>query len=73
MDRFSDVMRLSEQIQADAVAFYQSARVPRAFRRAAPMILARAAIECGGDWTRCVIDDDGSITVYNRPQWEPTA
>lgn len=36
-------------------------RLPAPFRR-------RIASECGGDWRRVTLDDDGGVTVHNRPQ-----
>jgi hypothetical protein len=70
---FTDVVRLANKIEKDAVNFYLQKRVPVAFQRLHPLIVARAHLESGGDWRRCVADNDGTITVYNHPMWQPEA
>ena len=71
MPTLGDVMKLGRRIEKDATGWYSAHRVPEAFRRAHPMVVARAALESGEDWRRCVIDDDGSITVFNHIVWTP--
>jgi len=52
-------------------AWYARQHVPPAFRGLPQPVLAVLEAACGGDWRRCVVDADGSVTVYNHPSWEP--
>lgn len=71
MPTLGEVMNLGARIERNATDWYTVHRVPVAFQRAHPMVLARAALESGEDWRRCVIDPDGSITVFNHAVWTP--
>lgn len=73
MVRVGEVVSLARTIERDAVRWYADNSVPNAFRGLNPMVLAEARLLCGGDWSRCVIDDDGSVTVYNHAMWTPEA
>lgn len=63
---------LTQKMIDEAVDWYIQTRVPRRFVGAHPLVLARAKAIAGGNWQRCVLDEDGSITIYNHPQWTPS-
>lgn len=65
-----EVVRLGNKTIGDP-RWYDTNRVPVAFREVDPVILAYALVECGGDWFRCVVDTDGTVTVYNYQVWTP--
>lgn len=57
---------------AQMAAWYAQPSVPPAFRGLPARMLAVLEAACGGDWRRCVLDKDGSVTVYNSPTWTPS-
>ena len=63
------IVSLSGAVTARLADWYVDRAVPIAFAACDPRIVVAAAALCGDDWTRCVTDDDGSITVYNQTQW----
>lgn len=73
MPRMSDVMTLDGATEAAAVAWYADERVPPAFARCHPLVVAQARRLSGGDWRRCVLDDAGSIVVHHSPMWQREA
>jgi hypothetical protein len=65
-------MKLADQVDlftADLAKWYNDHQVPRAFHMAHPKVVTAAGQLCNNNWRMCVIDADGSITVYNRSQW----
>ena len=66
---FGSLADASDAVIDDAVAWYQKTRMPVAFREAHPKAREIAEKACEGDWRRCVLNDDWSITIYNRPRW----
>jgi hypothetical protein len=65
-------MTLRDQVTlaSDNLAkWYQEHQIPQAFQDHHPMVLVAVERISGGDWRRCVTDDDGSITVYNYRVW----
>jgi hypothetical protein len=58
MARLSELSRVPEAITTEAAQWYQedATQIPNAFRS-----------DC--NWHRCVLDSDGSITVYNYAVW----
>jgi hypothetical protein len=59
-------------IQRAAAWYSKQSAVPPAFRGCSPLVLREAKRIAKGDWRRCVVDDDGSITVHNNPVWSRT-
>ena len=71
MPTVREITSLAETIASDLAKWYEDNSVPCAFRPLSPLVVARAAILCEGDWRRCVTDGDGSLIVYDKPHWEP--
>lgn len=62
----------AQALEGAALAWYlDETRVPQAFRRCHPLVIATARDMCGGDWRRCVLDADGAIVVHAEPKWQP--
>ena len=70
MPRVSRSVALADDIVASAAKWYAENAVPRAFRRVHPKVLRRVAKMAKGDWQRCVVNPDGSVTVHNQRVWE---
>lgn len=71
MPKLRDLSSLGPSITVDAARWYSENRVPVAFRHLPPKVIRQAYRLAGGDWRRCVTDDDGQIVVYNHPMWTP--
>lgn len=63
----------AEQLLSQSVRWYGELRVPQAFRGLPGPVLDHLIAVTGGDWRRCVIDEDGVVMIYNGPAWERTA
>lgn len=63
------VTDVHDQVIEKAVTWYRHTRMPKAFRTAHPRVIEEVERICDGDWRRCVIEQDGSIVVHNRPVW----
>ena len=51
--------------------WYAKPRAPIGLKEARPALLRHAELACGGDWRRVVMDEDGSLTILNKPAWQP--
>lgn len=51
-------------------AWYTRPSIPPAFRALPEPVVEFVQNACAGDWRRCVVED-GAVTVYNHPLWEP--
>lgn len=69
MVRIYESTNLADVMQTRAAEWYKRNVLPRAFRNTDPKILLHAAKLADGDWRRCIIEDDGSITVCNNQVW----
>ena len=69
MVRIYESTTLADVMQTKAAEWYKRNVLPKAFRNAHPDVLVRAAKLSNGDWQRCIIEDDGSITVCNNQVW----
>jgi hypothetical protein len=69
------VPRLPEMTDAvvtpEVLRWYVENDVPQAFRGLHPKVLREAQKRAEGDWRRVVTDGDGTLVVYNHPQWQP--
>lgn len=69
MARIADLTDVTDEVIERAVEWYAHTDVPPTFRRLNPLAVRTAIKLAGGDWRRCVANEDGSITVANRPVW----
>lgn len=72
MAKFAEHTGLDDRLQKHAASWYDKRRVPEAFRNQPKKVLDTVEKLCENDWRRVVLDTDGSLVVYNSPQWEPT-
>jgi len=67
-------MRLIHQITAVgdkvlAAAVAQYGELPKALKKAHPMVLTEALELAGGNFHRITAEEDGSLIVWNYPVW----
>lgn len=71
MSELRDLVKVQEQMIADAAAWYGGQiPMPEAFRVCHKEVIRRARRMCKGDWRYCVLDGDG-IVVHDRIMWNP--
>lgn len=71
MARVGESTGIHDKVEKHAASWYEQRRIPEAFKNQHPLVLDKAEELCDGDWRRCVVDEQGVLTVYNRPMWEP--
>lgn len=69
--RVHQSVQLADDLIEDSAAWYSEHHVPRAFRKCHPLVLAKVVELNGNDWQRCVVDEDGSVTICNYHAWVP--
>jgi len=70
--RVMQSVQLADDVIRDAVKWYQDNPIPQAFRDLHPAVLRTVTRISGGDWQRCVRNEDGSVTVHNTRRWTRT-
>lgn len=68
MPKFSEVADVN--IDAAQAWYDDDERVPTAFARCHPLVIAQARRMSGGDWRRCVVESDGGIVVHHDAKWQ---
>lgn len=63
---------LADGLIAGSADWYAGRRIPKEFAGLPRSVLDHLIAETGGDWRRCVVEQDGTVTVYNAPIWERT-
>jgi hypothetical protein len=68
------VTGLNDKFIEEAAAWYaqKGNDIPAPFRKVDKRILRRVSQIAKGDWHRCVIEDNGAVTVHNKPMWVRT-
>lgn len=67
MATFSEATDLADTVLDSTARWYKE--IPAPLRVAEGRVLRKAAALCSETWTRCTIEPDGSIIVWNRPVW----
>ena len=69
MATVGEIARLADELIAQAKEFYGRTPMPETFAHVHPLILREARRRCEGDWRRCVLNPDGTITVHDKIMW----
>jgi hypothetical protein len=67
--RLADAAEVDERMIAQMVGYYDHAPLPPAFACCDRRVVRRALRLADGNVHRCVVEDDGAITVTNAPCW----
>ncbi len=70
MAQLGEIARVRDDIIDGAVQWYREMPMPEAFQACHPAVIRRAKRMCGGDWRRCVLDNDGGIVVHKKIMWQ---
>jgi len=72
MPKLGETTGLDQKFIEDAAKWYRENHIPQAFRDLPKILLKEVKRLSGGQWNRCVVDEFGSVTIYNNPQWQRT-
>lgn len=72
MSHLAATVTLNAAVTERAARWYAAHPVPHAFEGLPPRVRSAAQRLAGGDWQRCVLNEDGSVTVHNHQMWVPT-
>lgn len=72
MAKLGESTGLDQKFIDQAVEWYAENHVPQAFRDLPKILLKEVKRISGGQWNRCVVDEFGTVTIYNHPQWVRT-